>query len=127
MRLALMLALAALLFGVPLQARENQPPPLDGIALAALPPEAQHTLRLIRQGGPFPYPCKDGSIFGNFEKRLPPQPRGYYREYTVPTPGSRDRGARRIVAGKGDRNDVATSGEYYYTHDHYRSFRRIRE
>lgn len=127
MRLALMLALAALLFGAPLQARENQPPPLDDIALAALPPEAQHTLRLIRQGGPFPYPRKDGSIFGNFEKRLPLRPRGYYREYTVPTPGSRDRGARRIVAGKGDRNDVATSGEYYYTHDHYRSFRRIRE
>jgi ribonuclease T1 len=95
--------------------------------LADLPPEAQHTLRLIQRGGPFPYPRKDGSTFGNFEKRLPQQARGYYREYTVPTPGSRDRGARRIVAGEGRAGNVATSGEYYYTDDHYRSFRRIRE
>jgi len=78
-------------------------------------------LRLIEQGGPFPYPRKDGSIFGNFERRLPLQARGYYREYTVPTPGRRDRGARRIVAGQ------IARGEYYYTDDHYRSFRRIRE
>ncbi|HEX5802170.1 MAG TPA: ribonuclease [Azospira sp.] len=97
--------------------------PLDTVALAALPPEARQTLQLIKQGGPFPYPRKDGSTFGNFEKRLPLQPRGYYREYTVPTPGSRDRGARRIVAG----GKPQTSGEYYYTADHYRSFRRIRE
>jgi ribonuclease T1 len=97
------------------------------VKLADLPPEAQQTLRLIQRGGPFPYPRKDGSTFGNFEKRLPQQARGYYREYTVPTPGSRDRGARRIVAGSGRSGDVATSGEYYYTDDHYRSFRRIRE
>ena len=82
---------------------------------------------MIKQGGPFPYPRKDGSIFNNFEKRLPERPRGYYREYTVPTPGSRDRGARRIVAGSGRTGSVATSGEYYYSHDHYRSFRRIQE
>lgn len=92
-----------------------------------LPQEARATLALIRRGGPFPYPHKDGSIFGNFERRLPPQPRGYYREYTVPTPGRSDRGPRRIVAGEGRSADVATSGEYYYTSNHYRSFRRIVE
>jgi len=106
-------------------ARETATP--QSVALAELPAEAQQTLRLIKQGGPFPYAHKDGSVFGNFEKRLPLQPRAYYREYTVPTPGRRDRGARRIVAGEGSGGDVATSGEYYYTADHYRSFRRIRE
>ncbi len=88
------------------------------VPLAQLPPEAARTLALIRQGGPFPY-AKDGTTFHNREGLLPERPRGYYREYTVPTPGSRDRGARRIVAGQGH--------EYYYTHDHYRSFQRIRE
>lgn len=102
-------------------------PYLPSVALADLPPEAQQTLRRIQQGGPFPYPRKDGSVFGNFERRLPLQSRGYYREYTVPTPGSRDRGARRIVAGEGRGGDVATSGEYYYSDDHYRTFRRIRD
>jgi ribonuclease T1 len=100
---------------------------IDSISLVELPPEARHTLNLIQRGGPFPYPHKDGSAFGNFEKRLPRQARGYYREYTVPTPGSRDRGARRLIAGSGRSGDVATSGEYYYTDDHYRSFRRIRQ
>jgi ribonuclease T1 len=91
----------------------------DGeILVAQLPPEARQTLSLIRNGGPFPY-AKDGSVFGNREGLLPRQNRGYYREYTVVTPGSRDRGARRIVAGR--------AGEYWYTADHYRSFRRIRE
>lgn len=90
----------------------------DGVAVAALPPEARQTLALIHQGGPFPYP-RDGSVFGNFERRLPARPRGHYREYTVKTPGSRDRGARRIVAGR--------DGEYFYTRDHYRTFQRIRE
>ncbi len=97
------------------------------VSLAELPPEARHTLRLIQRGGPFPYPRKDGVVFGNFEKRLPVKRRGYYREYTVPTPGARDRGARRLVAGEGQGGDVATSGEYYYSDDHYRSFRRIHE
>ena len=88
------------------------------IPAADLPPEARQTLVLIGAGGPFPYQ-RDGSVFGNREGLLPRRGRGYYREYTVQTPGARDRGARRIVAGKG--------GEFYYTADHYRSFRRIRE
>mgnify|MGYP005846001143 CR=1 FL=1 len=88
------------------------------ITFAQLPPEGRHTLILIRQGGPFPY-SKDGATFGNREGLLPSQPRGYYREFTVPTPGLEHRGARRIVAGRG--------GDYWYTEDHYRSFRRIRE
>jgi len=82
-----------------------------------LPVEGQATLALIDQGGPFPFPGKDGSTFGNFEGLLPDQPRGYYAEYTVVTPGSADRGARRIVTGDG--------GEYYWTEDHYESFERI--
>ena len=125
LRLALLLALAWGC-GFSVQAREPSPgSAIAAIALAELPAEARHTLELIRRGGPFPFPHKDGSTFGNFEKRLPVAPRGYYREYTVPTPGSTDRGARRIVAGGGDRG--ATSSEYYYTGDHYRTFRRIRQ
>jgi ribonuclease T1 len=88
------------------------------IPLAALPREARATLALIAAGGPFPYD-KDGAVFGNREARLPQRERGYYREYTVKTPGARDRGARRIIAGR--------KGEYYYTDDHYRTFRRIRQ
>jgi len=83
-----------------------------------IPGEARETLALIKAGGPFPH-AQDGRVFMNREGRLPKQARGYYREYTVSTPLARDRGARRIVAGRG--------GEYYYTDDHYRSFRRIRE
>jgi len=83
-----------------------------------LPPEARDTLRLIARAGPFPHP-QDGAVFHNRERLLPARPRGYYREYTVRTPGSRDRGARRIVTG-GD-PPVA----WYYTADHYRSFRAI--
>ena len=94
--------------------------------VAELPVEARETLARIKSGGPFPY-RKDGVVFGNFEKRLPMKPRGYYHEYTVPTPGSRDRGARRIVAGEGSRDDARSSGEYYYTGDHYRTFRQIVE
>jgi ribonuclease T1 len=126
LRLALMWVLAGWLgFALPAIARESYSS--QGVHLADLPPEAKRTLRLIQRGGPFPYPRKDGSSFGNFEKRLPVQVRGYYHEYTVPTPGSRDRGPRRIIAGEGRHGDVATSGEYYYTDDHYRTFRRIRE
>lgn len=110
-----LLAAAALSAVAP--AREPAPPALPEIPVAQLPAEARETLALVKRGGPFAYK-KDGSTFGNFEKRLPVRARGYYREYTVPTPGARDRGARRIVAG---------GGEYYYTDDHYRSFRRIRE
>lgn len=89
---------------------------LPTIAYARLPREAQETIGLIDAGGPFPY-SQDGTTFGNRERLLPLQPQGYYREYTVITPGSRDRGARRIVAGRG--------GELYYTDDHYDSFRRV--
>jgi len=93
----------------------------DKVALAALPPEAQATHRMILSGGPFPY-RKDGSVFGNRERLLPLKARGYYREYTVKTPGSRDRGARRIVCG----GIPPTQPEAcYYTADHYASFRRI--
>ncbi|PRZ31395.1 ribonuclease T1 [Antricoccus suffuscus] len=88
------------------------------VALSALPKEAAQTLKLIKAGGPFPYE-KDGSTFGNFEKLLPLKSGGYYHEYTVPTPGESDRGARRIIAGDG--------GEFYYTGDHYASFQRIEE
>ena len=91
---------------------------LPDVETATLPKEARETLALIRSGGPFPYQ-KDGSVFGNRESLLPKRERGYYREYTVRTPGARDRGARRIIAGRG--------GEYYYTDDHYRTFRRIRQ
>jgi ribonuclease T1 len=104
----------------------RQAPALDEVQLRELPREAHGTLARIKRGGPFPY-RRDGSTFGNRERRLPLQPRGYYSEYTVPTPGSRDRGARRIVAGRGATGDPATSGEYYYTDDHYESFRLIRE
>ncbi len=96
------------------------------IGVGELPREARETLALIKRGGPFPY-RKDGTTFQNRERRLPGKPRGYYSEYTVRTPWERDRGARRIIAGKGATGDPATSGEYYYTDDHYETFRRIRE
>jgi ribonuclease T1 len=91
---------------------------LPEISAAELPAQARATIELIRKGGPYPYE-RDGLAFGNFEKRLPLRERGYYREYTVRTPGASGRGARRIVAGKG--------GELYYTDDHYQTFRRIKE
>ena len=92
------------------------------VALTDLPPQGQRTYRLILQGGPFPYD-KDGSVFGNRERLLPRERRGYYREYTVETPRSRDRGARRIVCGGPPRQP----DDCYYTADHYASFRRIVE
>jgi ribonuclease T1 len=88
------------------------------VSIAELPPEARETLQLIRNNGPFPYP-RDGVVFGNYEHVLPQQPRGYYHEYTVKTEGAHNRGARRIVCGP--------VRECYYTDDHYRTFRRIRE
>ncbi|HEU0282633.1 MAG TPA: ribonuclease [Gallionella sp.] len=88
------------------------------VSLDMLPPEARTTFQLIKQGGPFPFP-RDGVVFGNFEKRLPKRPRGYYHEYTVKTPGVRSRGARRIVCG--------APTECYYSDDHYETFKRIRE
>jgi guanyl-specific ribonuclease Sa len=95
-----------------------QPPAIAARYPSFLPPEAVATLEAIERGGPYRYD-RDGSTFQNRERRLPEQPRGYYREYTVETPGSPDRGARRIVSG-GDPPEV-----YYYTDDHYRSFRRV--
>lgn len=86
---------------------------------AFLPPEAQDTLALIERGGPFPH-RQDGVVFGNYEHLLPAEPRGYYHEYTVETPGAHDRGARRIITG-GNPPEV-----YYYSDDHYRSFREFR-
>jgi len=96
------------------------------ILVGDLPPEARETLDRIRNGGPHPY-RRDGVVFQNREGHLRDQPRGYYREFTVETPGSRDRGAKRIIAGTGPGGNIRTSGEYYYTKDHYRSFWRIRE
>ena len=92
----------------------------DVVELKSLPREAQSTLMLIKQGGPFPYE-KDGAVFGNYERKLPQQKRGYYHEYTVKTPRARNRGAKRIIAG----GPPATSGEYYFTDDHYESFKKI--
>ena len=97
-------------------AAARAPATLPEIAVADLPREARETLALIERGGPFPYE-RDGASFGNFEKLLPLKERGYYREYTVRTPGVKQRGARRIVAGR--------AGERYYTDDHYQSFRRV--
>lgn len=74
---------------------------------------------LIESGGPFPYPRNDGVVFGNFEGRLPKHERGYYHEYTVPTPGDKHRGTRRIVTGGAPLTDPP---EFYYTGDHYESF-----
>lgn len=94
---------------------------ISPVPLQALPVQGQETYQLIYRGGPFPYE-KDGTVFGNRERSLPGQKRGFYREYTVRTPGERDRGARRIVCG----GLVVTAPEVcYYTADHYDSFRRI--
>jgi len=113
--------LLGLLFAAPAALARSETPAeaaLAEIAAAELPGEARQTISLIRKGGPFPF-LRDGVVFGNFEKRLPTRARGYYREYTVRTPGARGRGARRIVAGR--------DGDLYYTDDHYNSFRHIRE
>lgn len=116
--------LAAVLSG-PAQAR-TATDPADGamaqVTLAQLPRQGRDTYELIRRGGPFPYE-KDGTVFGNRERLLPREKGGYYREYTVQTPGSRDRGARRIVCGGPPRTPHAC----YYTADHYGSFRKIVE
>jgi ribonuclease T1 len=118
--LAFALACAALGLAPNADAQKSSPMAREAadIPYAALPAEAKFTIALIRKGGPFPY-AKDGAVFGNRERSLPSQYRGYYREYTVKTPGERTRGARRIIWGKG--------GEFYYTDDHYNHFRRVRE
>ncbi len=123
LRLFLFLLIALLPFGTQAfwssGAGNNPARAVAEIPVAQLPPEARATLVLIKKGGPFPY-SRDGIVFGNREGLLPAQSRGYYREYTVPTPGSRDRGARRIISG-------GRGGAYWYSADHYRSFKRIKE
>lgn len=123
--LALVAALATSLSTMVVQARSSSSE-LPGAAVASvaftrLPPQGQEVMEQIRQGGPFRYE-KDGTVFGNRERLLPRQKRGYYREYTVPTPGLRHRGARRIVCG-GQQPRVPDA--CYYTEDHYSSFRLI--
>lgn len=121
---SLLLAVAAA--GPLVQARVSAGETAEGrsaaIHVAELPTQGRETYELIRQGGPFPYD-KDGTVFGNRERLLPINTRGYYREYTVKTPGSRDRGARRIVCG----GPVRKPNACYYTADHYASFRQIVE
>lgn len=116
----LALALSAAL---PAQARGPAPQQQDlpAIALAQLPPQGRSTYALILDGGPFPFD-KDGTVFGNRERILPRESRGYYREYTVKTPRSRDRGARRIVCGGLAPQQPEAC---YYTSDHYSSFSKI--
>ncbi len=109
-----LLATAALLLALPAAAFQA-----PTVAATELPPQARETLRLIDAGGPFPY-SRDGIVFQNRERLLPKQPHGYYREYTVPTPGSRNRGARRIVSGG------KPPAVFYYTADHYQTFQRIK-
>lgn len=118
-RLLLAGALACSAHGVALARTAD---PLPEVAAGTLPKEAREVLVLIRAGGPFPYE-RDGVTFGNRERMLPLQPKGYYREYTVRTPGTRSRGARRIVCG----GPPAKPDACYYTSDHYRSYSRIRE
>jgi ribonuclease T1 len=114
----------ALLFSCSILAKEAPATgsPIADVPISNLPPEVAQTLKLIKQRGPYPY-AKDGVVFGNYEGVLPGRKRGYYHEFTVITPHARNRGARRIITG----GNPQTSGEYFYTGDHYRTFQRIRE
>lgn len=119
----LIILLAVLWLPAGVQAQAHQPvqgthDDLEIISVANLPVEARETLRAIKQGGPFAYP-RDGVVFKNYERMLPKHPHGYYREYTVKTPGAHNRGMRRIISGK--------LNEYYYSDDHYKTFKRILE
>jgi ribonuclease T1 len=122
--IARLLFFVALVWGIctPLVQAKGQDPNLISptVSLSELPRQGMETYQLIRQGGPFPFE-KDGVVFGNRERLLPNQKRGFYREYTVKTPGSRDRGARRIVCG----GQATTPDVCFYTADHYASFRKI--
>ena len=120
--LAVIALAASTLIGVgEAEARREPVAALPAIAAVDLPKEARITLAMIRDNGPFPYE-RDGVPFGNREGMLPPKPRGYYHEYTVKTPGSRSRGAQRIVCG----GKTATLADCYYSDDHYQSFKSIR-
>ena len=120
------LILAAFAGGAPLVAAKSPEQPAAAreavatVRVTELPAQGRETYGLIFKGGPFPY-GKDGTVFGNRERLLPINTRGYYREYTVKTPGSRDRGARRIVCG----GPKTAPHACYYTADHYASFRKI--
>ncbi len=116
--IAMVCALLLLVLPTPAAARTGVQNSIGEIKVNALPKEAQTTLKQIKSNGPYDYK-KDGVSFFNRERILPKQQRGYYREFTVKTPGARNRGARRIVAGN--------VGEYFYTEDHYASFKRIKE
>jgi ribonuclease T1 len=116
------LLLAAAFLCAPAASARATPDTLPDIAVADLPNEGREVLVLIREGGPFRYD-RDGVVFGNYERLLPPERKGYYHEYTVRTPGARSRGARRIICGGPKRAPDAC----FYTSDHYRSFKRIRE
>jgi ribonuclease T1 len=122
-KLALAIAVTGVVvFGGVAVGRSPVPEPaIPTVAMSALPAEAQQVEQRIRKGGPFAY-AKDGSVFGNRERLLPTNARGYYREYTVATPGARDRGARRIVCGG---SQPTKPDACYYTSDHYASFARI--
>jgi ribonuclease T1 len=126
--LALIALVLALAVGYAVKAAQSDDPaprhsatstvaPPGSAPLSSLPKQVAQTLALIEHDGPFPYPRNDGAVFHNSEHVLPSEPEGYYREYTVPTPGSADRGARRVIAGK--------NGEFYYTANHYVSFVRV--
>ena len=116
------IVLAAAIALMPGAAIARGPAPVGEIRASALPKEAQDVLARIHAGGPFRY-SRDGIVFGNRERILPAEKRGYYHEYTVRTPGARDRGARRIICGGAKRAPVAC----WYSDDHYASFRRIHE
>lgn len=126
--LALIALVLALAVGYAVKAAQSDDPspkpsatssvqPSESAPLSSLPKQVAQTLTLIEHHGPFPYPRNDGAVFRNNEHVLPREPDGYYREYTVPTLGSADRGARRVITGK--------NGEIYYTADHYASFVRV--
>ncbi|MEO8508791.1 MAG: ribonuclease domain-containing protein [Betaproteobacteria bacterium] len=116
------LVLAAAFFVAPVVLGRTSPDALPDIAVSALPSEARTVLAQVQSGGPFRHE-RDGVVFGNREYLLPAHARGYYHEYTVPTPGVKGRGARRIVCGGPQRSPAVC----YYTADHYQSFARIRE
>jgi ribonuclease T1 len=118
--IALVVLLVALAVGYAVRASRSDAParPIRTVSLRALPRQVTVTVHRVEDGGPFPYPEDDGVVFHNYEHLLPAEPDGYYREYTVPTPGASDRGARRVVTGSG--------GQFYYTPDHYGSFERLR-
>ena len=120
--IGVLLAGALAAHAVALQAKSRVDGAPRDVAASELPDEARELLAQIRAGGPFRYE-RDGVVFGNRERRLPAEPSGYYHEYTVPTPGARNRGGRRIVCG----GPPMLPHVCYYTNDHYRSFRRIRE